>query len=79
MAAAWNMTAAMAALILSCLITAVAALCMGIASRSGVASLGSIILGVVVFTAMAWIPAWTGTIIALVGAALFIQIVRKQY
>lgn len=78
-AAAWNTTPTLAALILAVLLTGCAALCIGGASKSGQGAMIAFILGIVAFTAVGWVPVWTGTVLAMVGAALFIQVVKSSY
>lgn len=76
-ATALNITQGMAGIVCSLVATIIVDIITGIASRSGLAVIGSTIVGIIFFVAIEWFPQWTGAILGLVFGLIFAQGVAK--
>lgn len=78
-ATALNTSTTGAGIILSLISIAILIAVIGIGSRSGMGILGSGVIGLVFFTAIEWIPRWTGAVLGIIFALMFAQEVRNRF
>lgn len=68
---ALNLTQSQAGIVMSLIFTGIVGTVAGIATRSGLALLAGMTIGIVFFTAIAWFPQWTGATLGVIFGYLF--------